>query len=104
MLLPAGRQVSGAAYRQRMALAAAAQIHTWLTAAQDGQAMLDGKALRPMISRCWCSGREAAVMQQALYECSQCLSSNRESVFAQPVAHDGASAEALPQPGRIGEC
>ncbi len=90
---PLEGEISGAAYQQRMALAAAAQIHTWLTAAQDGQAMLDGKALRPNdIAVLVRSGREAAVMQQALHECgiASVYLSNRESVFAQPVAHDVA--------------
>ena len=48
-------EVSGAAYQQRMAPAAAAQIHTWLTAAQDGQATLMVTHYDPMISRCWCA-------------------------------------------------
>ena len=90
---PLEGEVSGAAYQQRMALAAAAQIHTWLTAAQDGQAMLDGNALRPNdIAVLVRSGREAAVMQQALHECgiASVYLSNRESVFAQPVVHDVA--------------
>ncbi len=90
---PLEGEISGAAYQQRMALAAAAQIHAWLTAAQDEQATLDGKALRPNdIAVLVRSGREAAVMQQALHECgiASVYLSNRESVFAQSAAHDVA--------------
>ena len=86
-------EVSGAAYQQRMALAAAAQIHTWLVAAQQQQATLDSKPLQQNdIAVLVRSGREAAVMQQALRECgiASVYLSNRESVFAQAVAQDVA--------------
>ena len=43
-----------------------------------------------MILPFWCAGHEARLMQQALRDCgiASVYPSNRESVFAQPVAPD----------------
>ncbi len=83
--------VIGGEYQTTMAKAAAAQIHQWLTCAQSQQATLDGKVVRPNdIAVLVRSGYEARLMQQALSACgiASVYLSNRESVFAQPVAQD----------------
>ena len=84
-------EVTGGAYQLAMANAAAAQIHQWLTCAQSRQATLDGNVVRPNdVAVLVRSGYEARLMQQALSACgiASVYLSNRESVFAQPVAQD----------------
>ncbi|WP_024872074.1 exodeoxyribonuclease V subunit beta [Tolumonas lignilytica] len=91
--MPESGEVSGAVYQQSMAQAAAAQIHHWLCAAQQDAALLNGERLQPNdIAVLVRSGREAAIMQQALQACgiASVYLSNRESVFAQPVVQDVA--------------
>ena len=82
--------ISTGQYQQDMAKAAAAQIHLWLVCSQQQQATLDGQSIKPNdIAVLVRSGREAHIMQQALDACgiASVYLSNRESVFAQPIAH-----------------
>lgn len=83
--------ISSGEYQKVMAKAAAAQVHQWLVCAQTQQATINGKAVQPDdIAILVRSGHEARLMQQALRDCgiASAYLSNRESVFAQPVAQD----------------
>jgi len=83
--------ISSGEYQKVMAKAAAAQVHQWLVCAQTQQATINGQAVQPDdIAILVRSGHEARLMQQALRDCgiASVYLSNRESVFAQPVAQD----------------
>lgn len=79
---------SAADYERMAALAAAAQIHRWLTDGQQGHALLGDRPVQPAdIAVLVRSRREAALIEQALLQCgiASVYLSNRDSVFAQPV-------------------
>ncbi len=78
-------------YRQRLAIACAAQVHQWLTAAQQQQAWIGETPLQPGdIAILVRTGTEAALVRQALRRLGigSVYLSNRDSVLASQEAQD----------------
>jgi len=87
----ASEPLAGGAYRQQMARAAAAQIHAWLLAAQQGRLKLGDRPLVPGdIAVLVRTGGEAAELRRCLDALSigSVYLSSRESVFATAEAED----------------